>query len=49
MQNCVPLEYLKLFRKYKDLQKEDWNNVVDTLTLKVKKGSISTMTLYYRG
>lgn len=34
----VPLEYLNYFEKYKDLQKEDWNNVVDTLTIESKEG-----------
>jgi len=27
----VPLNFIDYFLKYKDLQKEDWNNVVDTL------------------
>ncbi len=34
----VPLEYLDYFEKYKDLQKEDWNNVVDTLTVETHEG-----------
>lgn len=34
----VPLEFMNYFEKYKDLQREDWNNVIDTLTYENTKG-----------
>lgn len=34
----VPLGYLNNFEKYKDLQKQDWVNVKDTLTIESEEG-----------
>lgn len=33
----VPLNFLNLLDKYKDLQKEDWTNVIDTLAIESKE------------